>query len=160
GAWSYLHSFPGFGVEARELPSDPAVDGEPQRARGGDPEIRSVAVAHGMMPSVAYRIEHAGRSVVVSGDPERYEQGLAELARGCDVLVHDFALPEREVEHGELHAKPSEVGRLAADSGCGTLVLSHVMPELEDELDAAVAEVRRFYDGELVVASDLLRLPV
>lgn len=102
---------------------------------------------------------HGGHSVVVGGDVERYELGLAELAHGCDVLVHDFALPERDVEHGDLHAKPGAVGRLAAEAGCGALLLTHVMPELEDELAEAVAHVRAEYDGEIVLASDLLRVP-
>jgi len=84
------------------------------------------------MPSVAYRIDHGGSSIVFTGDRETYEPGLVELAGGFDVLVHDFvALPEREVEHGELHAKPSEVGRVAAEAGCRMLVLTHVMPEHE-----------------------------
>jgi ribonuclease BN (tRNA processing enzyme) len=60
--------------------------------------------------------------VVCSGDVEGTHGGLVELARGCDVLVHDLALPEREVEHGELHATPSAVGKLAAATGCRLLV--------------------------------------
>ena len=68
GARSYLHSFDGFAIDARELPSDPEVDTEPVLADGGEPTTRAVAVSHGMMPSVAYRLEHAGRSVVFSGD--------------------------------------------------------------------------------------------
>ncbi len=157
GAWSYLHTFEGFGCDARELATDPGAATE---LGGGGPAIRSVGVPHGMMPSLAYRIEHGGHSVVFGGDVERYEPGLAELARGCDLLVHDFALPERDVEHGDLHAKPSEVGRLAAEAGCDALLLTHIMPELEDELAEAVARVRAAYDGEIVLASDLIRVPV
>jgi ribonuclease BN (tRNA processing enzyme) len=81
---------------------------------------------------------------------------LVELARGCDVLVHDLALPEREVEHGELHATPSAVGKLAAPPAVGSWWPPNVMPELEDELDQAVAEVRRHYQSELLVAEELV----
>lgn len=95
-----------------------------------------------------------------SGDVQAEHRPLVELATGCDVLVHDLALPERDVPNSHLHAKPSEVGRVARDSGCRKLVLTHVMPELEDEVDAALAEVRRSYTGELVVASELLRVTV
>jgi ribonuclease BN (tRNA processing enzyme) len=69
-------------------------------------------------------------------------------------------LPERETEHGHLHAKPTDVGRLAAEADVGRLVLTHVFPEHEDELDASLARVRREYDGELVVAYDGLRVDV
>lgn len=79
---------------------------------------------------------------------------------GCDVLVCDLALPERDVPHGHLHAKSSEVGRMARDSGCDRLIVTHVMPELEDELDAALTEVRRAYQVEPTVAEDLLRIAV
>ncbi len=47
----------------------------------------------------------------------------------------------RGVEHGHLHAKPSEVGRLARDARCGLLLLTHFMPEIEEEPDEAVAGV-------------------
>lgn len=40
----------------------------------------------------------------------------------------------------------------------GRLVLTHVMPELEDQLDAAVELVRTSHDGEIVVAHDGLRI--
>ncbi|HZD87662.1 MAG TPA: MBL fold metallo-hydrolase, partial [Gaiellaceae bacterium] len=135
GAWSYLRTFDGFGVAARELPSDPDDPALTSVEEG----ISSVAVGHGMMPSVAYRLGHGGGSVAIGGDPESYQPQLVELARGCDVLVHDFALPERETEHGHLHADPSDAGRVAAEAGVGLLVLTHVFPEHEDELDASLA---------------------
>lgn len=46
---------------------------------------------------------------------------------------------------------------MARDSGCDRLIVTHVMPELEDELDAALTEVRRAYQVEPTVAEDLLR---
>jgi ribonuclease BN (tRNA processing enzyme) len=116
--------------------------------------VTAVPVGHGMLPSVAYRVEHEGRSIVFSGDVERDEPGLIDLAHGCDLLVHHLALPEREVEHGHLHAKPSQVGRVAAAAGCRTLLVSHIMPELEEALDL----VRDHYHGPIVVAHDLLTI--
>ncbi len=47
---------------------------------------------------------------------------------------------------------------MARDCAGRTLVVSHVMSELEAELDAALSEVRRAYDGELIVAEDLMRI--
>lgn len=159
GAWSYLHSFEGFGIEAVEVPSDPddAVVAPVRHSEHGL-TISSVAVPHGMMPAVAYRIEHEACAIVFSGDVSGEHPPLSALASGCDVLVCDMALPERETEHGHLHAKPSEVGRMARDSGCAKLVVTHVMPELEDELDEALTFVAEAYDGEIVVARDLLRV--
>jgi ribonuclease BN (tRNA processing enzyme) len=157
GAWSYLHTFEGFGCDAHELPSEPGMS---SALPGERPVIHAVGVEHGMMPSLAYRIDHRGASVVFSGDVDRYDPGLAKLAEDCDLLVHDFALPERDVPHGNLHAKPSEVGRLAADAGCRTLLLTHFMPEIEDEIEDAVAYVRQSFAGEIVLAHDLLQVAV
>jgi ribonuclease BN (tRNA processing enzyme) len=160
GAWSYLHSFAGFRIDPLEVPSDPAQDAPVTVIDDGALEVRAVAVPHGMMPAVAYRVEVDGASVVFSGDVQEFHRPLVELASGCDVLVCDMALPEREVAHGHLHAKPSEVGKMAAESGARTLVLTHFMPEIEDEIPNAVSEVRSRYDGKLVLAEDLLRVPV
>jgi len=163
GAWSYLHTFDGFGCRSREVPSVPntgvvAEIGVPDGVAAT--RIASVAVPHGMMPSVAYRIERGGRALCYSGDVAEESDALVRLAQDCDVLVHDAALPERDVPHGNLHAKPSAIGRVAARARCKKFVLSHVMPELEDELDDAVRLVREAYDGEIVVARDLLSLRV
>jgi len=72
--------------------------------------VQSVAVPHGMMPSVASRIEHGGKSIVFSGDVQSEYEPLVKLAAGCDLLVHDLALPERVVAH-EDHP---QAGRLMA----------------------------------------------
>lgn len=160
GAWSYLHSFEGFGITSLEGSSQ--LD-DPRAELLLDERglvVSAVAVPHGMMPSLAYRINHDGTSVVFSGDVQSAHEPLVALAQGCDLLVHELALPERETEHGHLHAKPSEVGRVARDCGCRQLLVNHIMPELEDELDQALGEVRRFYDGPLLVADDLLRVTV
>lgn len=160
GAWSYMHTFDGFGIEAREVPS--TVDDESRTlvVEEGALTIHSVAVPHGMMPSVAYRIDYAGASVVFTGDIERLDRGLVELASGCDVLVHDQAVPEQKVAHSHLHTKPSETARIAREAGCGTLVLTHFMPEIEAELDAAVRTVEENFPGRVVVAHDRMTLDV
>lgn len=161
GAWSYLHTFPGFALAPMEAPSDAA---DPSAATtllsGSGLTVRSVAVPHGMMPAVAFRIDAAGRSLVISGDVDGQHPPLAALARDADLLVHDMALPERDVPHGDLHAKPSTVGRMAAAAGVRALLLTHVMPELEDEQAAAEETIRAEYDGTVRWASDLLTVEV
>lgn len=160
GAWSYLHSFPGFGIEAHEVPSDPTRDAQVTVIDDGTVAVRAVAVPHGMMPALAYRIDLGGVAVVFSGDVQEFHQSLVALAADCDTLICNLALPEREVEHSHLHAKPSQVGKMAEESGARQLVLTHFMPEIEDELPEAVSGVRSRYHGELILAEDLLRILV
>ena len=114
-----------------------------------------------MMPTLAYRLDLGDSgSIVFSGDVQEGFKPLAELAEGCDLLVCDFALPERETEHSHLHAKPSEVGDLARACGCRRLLLTHVMPELEGEIGEALMIVRERFDGDIQIAEDLARVPI
>ncbi|SDX91938.1 Beta-lactamase superfamily domain-containing protein [Modestobacter sp. DSM 44400] len=138
------------------MPSDPQDSSVTRVLAGPGFTVSAVAVPHGMMPAVAYRIEAADRAVVVGGDVQSHHPPLAGLARGADLLVHDMALPERDVPHGDLHATPSEVGRTAAAAGARALLLTHVMPELEDEQAAAERLIRSEYDGPVYWAGDLM----
>lgn len=161
GAWSYLNTFVGFGIEAREVASDAANTGVrdvPLDATGLAAlgvRVRSAAVPHGMMPAVAYRVERYGVSLTFSGDVSEAAPGLIALARETDLLVHDLALPERDLPHGDLHAKPSAVGRVAREAGARALLATHFMPPIEPELTDALAIVRGQYTGPLYAARDL-----
>jgi ribonuclease BN (tRNA processing enzyme) len=108
-----------------------------------------------MMPAVAFRIECGDQSVVFSGDISGSTAAHIALAKNCSMLIHDFALPERDVPHGKLHAKPSAVGKAAAESGAKILLLSHLMPAIEGEVGEAIDIVRRHYIGRIEVAHDL-----
>ncbi|MDP9426583.1 MAG: hypothetical protein M3P37_11285 [Actinomycetota bacterium] len=44
---------------------------------------------------------------------------------------------------------------MARDAGCGLLLLTHFMPEIEEETDEAVAGIRSAYPGELLLVEDL-----
>lgn len=160
GAWSYLHTFDGFGIDAREVDSDlsqPRIS--PVLSLPGI-TVSTIAISHGMMPSVAYRIDTAEGSLALSGDVDGASDALVELAHGVDLLVHHMALPQRDVPHGNLHAKPTEVGHTATAARVGALLLTHVMPELEDEQDDAERIGRASFTGPVTWAHDLLRLPV
>jgi ribonuclease BN (tRNA processing enzyme) len=160
GAWRYMNTFEGFGINVRETPSalsDLTVHTIPvdQILEDLGVSIYAVAVPHGMMPAVAYRIECGEESVVFSGDISGSSVGLIALAKNCSMLIHDFALPERDVPHGKLHAKPSAVGQTAQQSAAKILLLSHFMPAIEGELGEAIEIVRREYSGRIEVANDL-----
>jgi ribonuclease BN (tRNA processing enzyme) len=160
GAWRYMNTFDNFNIRTFEMPSDASracvhdvpIDPSLDAARVS---IKSAAVPQGMMPSIAFRVEYGERSIVFSGDVSRPTSALIALSERCSMLVHDFALPERDLPHGNLHAKPSTVGELARDAGAKALVLSHFMPPIETELNDAVEQVRKSYDGKIELARDL-----
>lgn len=95
-------------------------------------------VIHPPMQALAYRFDHAGRSVVISGDTARCDQ-LVELARGADVMVVDACAappppgssPARVELIGRLHryhASPTEAIQMGRAAGVGTIVLTHHLP--------------------------------
>lgn len=133
----------------------------------GDTQVDAVAVRHEpVVDAVGYRIRTSLGSVVISGDTRACAE-IEELASGARVLVHEVVDPARVPEARrhtiEYHAIPAEVGALAERAGVETLVLTHLWPAPQDDLD-----IRAFHDGvraggftgELIVGADLVRLRV
>ncbi|MDH6125217.1 ribonuclease Z [Kitasatospora sp. GP82] len=87
--------------------------------------------------------------------------GVYELAETADLLVIEATFLEADAhlaeEHGHLTA--AQAARVAAESGVRTLVLTHFSQRYPD-LDGHLAEAREHFDGELVIAEDLMRVPV
>ena len=147
----------------------------------GDLVVRAFAVDHEpASPSVGYRFDYKGRSVVISGDTDRSEN-LEAAAAGADVLVHEALLKGLtsgvsdvlgEAGHPRMqrlardivdyHASPAEAVASARAAGVGTLVLTHLVPPLPGPLRSAFF-LRDIDAGEVdvVLGEDgmLLRLP-
>ncbi len=88
-------------------------------------------------------------------------EGVGELAEGADLLVIEATFLNAEAalaeEHGHLTA--AQAAKAAAEAGVRTLVLTHFSQRYPD-LAGHLAEAREHFDGELVVAEDLARIPV
>jgi ribonuclease Z len=131
------------------------------------------------MPSLGYRIESEHGIVALTGDTGPSD-GVVELARGADVLVHDCAFLEEIISARGMwsHSGPATAGRHAEAAGVKTLVLTHLgpytsaqpavdmasmyygerrSPEIRDEI---VREARNHFSGEVVLASDGLVLDI
>lgn len=142
--------------------------------RDANVRVTAAVVEHPPLAmALAYRFDCPDRSIVISGDT-RPSQGLVELARGADILVHEVmhvpsieALIARESNARTLrehllasHTTTEQVGRLATEAQVKTLVLSHFVPGgypfVPDEVwyDA----VRPHFSGNLIVGRDLLEL--
>jgi ribonuclease BN (tRNA processing enzyme) len=128
--------------------------------------VRATDGAHAF-PSLAYRFEHGGRSIVISGDTT-YTPALVELARGADLLVQDSTVapcPLLADEQGTqlerrlaaYHSTPAQAGRIAREAGVRTLVLSHLLPGVDPADVAARASAE--FDGRVIVGEDLREVP-
>src|SRR5437667_1930123 len=139
-----------------------------------DVRITSCRVRHPpITQSYAYRFDTPDRSVVISGDTA-YAPELAEFAKGADVLVHEVMyLPgierliqqqggnQRLREHlMAAHTVTEDVGRIAAQAGVKTLVLSHFVPGDDPSItDEQWSEgARKYFKGRIIVGKDLMEI--
>ncbi|HUF30342.1 MAG TPA: MBL fold metallo-hydrolase [Gemmatimonadaceae bacterium] len=99
--------------------------------------------------SVAYSVEAENRRLVYTGDTG-FDLGLAEWARGTNVLLAECSLPEEMAL--PTHLTPRQCGQLARVAEPGRLVLTHFYPPVE-AADIAGA-VRESFAGEVVLAED------
>jgi ribonuclease BN (tRNA processing enzyme) len=137
-------------------------------------KVTSCRVRHPpITQAYAYRFDAADRSVVISGDTA-YSPELAEFAKGADVLVHEIMylpgidalisrLPnaKRLREHlMAAHTLPEDVGKVAAQAGVKTLVLSHFVPGDDASItdDQWSEGVRKHFKGRVIVGKDLLEI--
>jgi ribonuclease BN (tRNA processing enzyme) len=130
--------------------------------------VRALGVPHGIVPALGYRIDIGDVSIAFSSDQNGSDPAFAEFASGVDILVVHVAVPETIGGYGaDLHAKPSIWGQMATDADVGTLVLSHlsrVPPHTAEgdlpSFDEKLAHLRSRYKGPLIIAEDLMCIPV
>ena len=130
--------------------------------------VRGLGVPHGIVPAVGYRIDIGDVSIAFSSDQNGSDPAFVEFASGVDVLVVHVAVPETASGSGaDLHAKPSVWGQMATDANIGNLVLSHlsaIAPRNANNdltgFDEKLAHLRSTYDGPLVIAEDLICVPI
>jgi ribonuclease BN (tRNA processing enzyme) len=139
-----------------------------------DVKVTSLRVRHPpITQSYAYRFDAKDRSVVISGDTA-YAPELGEFAKGADVLIHEaMYLPaiEKLVQQNlgakrlrehllASHTSTEDVGRIAAQAGVKTLVLSHLVPGDDPTItDEQWTEgVRKHFSGRITVGKDLTEI--
>ena len=119
-------------------------------------------------------IEHDGRTVDLEEVSEhrrgqvfafvmdtRWCHGALELADGADLLVCESTFLDVDAdlaaEYGHLTAR--QAGRLAREAGVRRLVLTHFSRRYDDE-QVFADEASSEFDGDVVLAEDLMRIPV
>jgi len=119
--------------------------------------VSALAVPHGAVPALAYRVDLANnKSIVFSSDQNGSVPEFIHFAKGADVLIMPFAIPERAGRIAKrLHATPSVIGKVAAQAEVGTLVLSHFMRRSLNKLDLNLSFIKKYYSGRLILAEDL-----
>ncbi|GIH92062.1 ribonuclease Z [Planobispora siamensis] len=89
--------------------------------------------------------------------------GVFALAEGVDLLVIESTFLSEEAKLAEAygHLTAAQAGRVAAECGVRRLVLTHVSERYgAAEEPRFLEEARRAFDGDVVLAQDLARVPV
>jgi ribonuclease Z len=119
-------------------------------------------------PTIAFRVEYDGTSVVLAGDTVPCT-GLDELASGAGALVHTairkdlvaLVQQQRLKDILDYHSSVEQAAATAARAGVGTLVLTHYVPPLapgqEDQWRGLAATE---FSGPVELGDDLLRVTV
>jgi ribonuclease Z len=119
-------------------------------------------------PTIGFRIEFGGASVVLAGDTVPCA-ALDGLAAGADALVHTVirkdlveAMPQQRIRDiCDYHSSVEQAADTAARAGVGTLILTHyvppMMPGQEDDWRAKAAST---FDGRIEVGADLHRVEI
>ena len=136
-----------------------------------DGGVRIIAAAtdhRPVEPTIAFRIEYDGASVVLAGDSVHCGS-LDALASGADALVHtairkdlvEQVPVQRLTDILDYHSSVEQAAATAARAGVQTLVLTHYVPALtagtEDQWRALAAGE---FSGRVELGDDLLRVTV
>ena len=119
-------------------------------------------------PTIGFRIEYDGASVVLAGDSVPCDS-LDKLAAGAGALVHTVIrkdlieqVPQQRLRDIlDYHSSVEEAATTAARAGVGTLILTHYVPGIapgqEDDWRALAASV---FPRQIELGDDLHRVEV
>lgn len=159
GAYAYL----GWLLDDDGKPFHLVTDDVPAESRAavsiavpGELQLDAIGVNHGVVPALAYRLQLRDHKLVWSGDQNGDNPAFVDFARGADVLIMHHAVPEQaERIAARLHARPSEIGNVAASAKVHTLVLSHHMQRSLRQRAQSLELISSRFDGPVVFAEDL-----
>jgi ribonuclease Z len=136
------------------------LDEEGVRVLAGSTDHRPVE------PTVGYRIEHDGRSVVIAGDSVPCA-GLDDLCRDADAYIQTVLRDDlvrmvpvrRFVDTIDYHSSVVQAAQTASRGGVARLVLTHQIPTpAPGSRDEWIAIAAEHFGGEIVWGDDLVTI--
>jgi ribonuclease Z len=149
-------------IEVHECTEGPVWDRDGVTIRVAPTDHRPVA------PTIGFRIEFGGASVVLAGDTVPCAS-LDELSAGAGALVHTVIrkdilthVPQQRIKDVcDYHSSVQQAAATAARAGVGTLVMTHYVPAIapgQEEQWRALAAAE--FSGQIELGDDLHRVEV
>ena len=126
---------------------------------------------HDFAPTYGYRIDHAGHSVVLSGDTAA-DPRVAHAAKGCDLLVHEVAAIHESMADNPFfrdvvmkgHTSPEEAAAIFTEAQPALAVFTHIVQlpggAVGPSVDSILARTATGYDGRVIGGCDLMTLRI
>ncbi|WP_349644666.1 MULTISPECIES: MBL fold metallo-hydrolase [unclassified Bradyrhizobium] len=161
--------FPAAGIafDATDIVAGPVYD------KGGV-KVTAFEVNHGehIRPAYGYMVEYAGHKVVLSGDT-RYDERVANAAKGADLLIHEVSVIEPELIQArpeyraiaDHHTSPEEAGRIFSIANPKLAVYSHIVfagvkPIQDVPVEALTTRTESTYRGPFMIGADLMSFAI
>lgn len=121
-------------------------------------------------PAFGYRIDYAGRSVVISGDTT-FSENLVRNSMGADVILHEVLSPsmvgylkdnftEKQMNSVlAIHTTTEQAAEIFAETKPRLGVYYHTRNSAKDEA-GLIAVTGETFDGDVVVAKDLTQIKI
>lgn len=132
-------------------------------------KISAFEVDHGgeELPAFGYRIDYAGRTIVLSGDTT-FNENLIRNAEGADVLVHEVtaaggAAAENAQQLKRIaanHTTPEQAAEVFARVKPRLALYNHLLLFGSATPQDLVPATRKSYGGPLIVGEDLLQIEI
>lgn len=121
--------------------------------------VSAINVIHGAVPAIAWRVDYGQCSITFSGDMNGSSGNLQQLALNSNLLVANNAIPEDAGRIAKfLHMTPLTIGKIAKKAKVKKLLLAHFMLRTKDVIPETLKIIRKNYQGEIIIASDLLKV--
>lgn len=159
----------GYRIEEKDLPG--ALNSEKLKAEGIKPGPLYARLKRGESVELPDgRIIHGkdyvgesvkGRTIVICGDTRICEKEV-ELARHCDVLVHEATYMHERADkaHAYYHTTATQAANLALQANVRSLILTHLSSRYQDDRVHELLEEARSIFPNSHVAEDFWSFPV
>lgn len=121
-------------------------------------------------PAFGFRIDYAGRSVIISGDTKPSEN-LIKYAKGADVILHEVMSPgmvnyiktnftdEQFKSIVGIHTTTEQAADIFSETKPRLAVYYHTRNTQKD-IESLIDVTSQTYDGEVVVSKDLMQVSI